>query len=185
MKFSQSIPWLSHGISPNASWIVPESPLDHLMDPHPPPKNPMAFPPARRVMWSAWPRSWFSIFSSWRRGGCKNSPTFFAGSAGSMILVYIHCISMSLLLKIPVAGGSLGNRLREYVILRILYIYNKKYVFGSSSKSKNRQFKLWKMRTLKWTMNLSMNDGDLTVKNIKNCFLSIKHGSCWLRYVGI
>jgi hypothetical protein len=40
-----------------------------------------------------------------------------------MILVYIHCISMSLLLKIPVAGGSLGNRLREYVILRILYIY--------------------------------------------------------------
>jgi hypothetical protein len=79
----------------------------------------------------------------------------------------------------------LGNRLREYVILRILYIYNKKYVFGSSSKSKNRQFKLWKMRTLTWTMNLSMNDGDLTVKNIKNCFLSIKHGSCWLRYVGI
>ena len=122
-EISQSIPWLSHGISPNASWIVPESPLDHLMDPHPPPKNPMAFPPARRVMWSAWPRSWFSIFSSWRRGGCKNSLTFFAGSAGSMILVYIHCISMSLLLKIPVAGGSLGNRLREYVILRILYIY--------------------------------------------------------------
>ena len=69
------------------------------------------------------------------RGGCKNSPTFFAKQAyGSMIYPLSNLCRCS---KIPVAddlakkdpGGSLGNRLREYVILRILYISNKKYVF--------------------------------------------------------
>ena len=72
---SQSIPWLSHGISPNASWIVPESPW---------PSHRFPSTPRRPGGWcEVHGRGADFLFSvpggaEGVRGGCKSSPTFFA-----------------------------------------------------------------------------------------------------------
>ena len=108
------------------------NPHDHPIDSHPPPAGQEG-----DVKCMAAELIFYFQFLEARRvcaGGVKVLQLFSLMAYGSMIYPLSNLCRCS---KIPVAddlakkdpGGSLGNRLREYVILRILYISNKKYVF--------------------------------------------------------